>query len=172
MQQEMMNWQCLRQSKGQSVQEYTQTFCKKTLNLGILLYTQETLLKYIGGLHSYLKHTILMLNPSNFDEACVQSIHIESSRGDVGGSVSTDTWQRKDAGKMKEKKIATTRKEKPTCKHCKKVGHDEDRCWILHPNLKPKKFVNHGRKNTTATTVQVDHGLDSDDDTQVVAMGI
>jgi hypothetical protein len=115
MQQEMMNWQCLRQSKGQSVQEYTQTFRKKDLNLGIPLYTQETLLKYIGGLHSYLKHTILMLNPSNFDEVCVQAIHIESSKGNVGDSVSTDTWQRKDARKRKEKKTATTRKEKPTC---------------------------------------------------------
>jgi hypothetical protein len=142
MQQEMMNWQCLRQSKGQNVQEYTQIFRKKALNLGIPLYTQETLLKYIGGLHSYLKHTILMLNLSNFDEVCVQAIHIESSKGNVGDSVSTDTWQRKDAGKRKEKKTTTTRKEKPTCKHCKKVGHDEDRCWVLHPDLKPKKFSN------------------------------
>jgi hypothetical protein len=64
--------------------------------LGIHLYTQETLLKYIGGLHSYLKHTILMLNTSNFDEVCVQDIHIESSKGNVGDSVSTDTWQRKE----------------------------------------------------------------------------
>jgi hypothetical protein len=39
MQQEMMNWQSLRQIKGQSVQEYTQIFRKKALNLGILLYT-------------------------------------------------------------------------------------------------------------------------------------
>jgi hypothetical protein len=112
LQQEMMNWQSLRKVKGQSVQEYTQIFHKKDFNLGIPLYTQETLLKYIGGLHSYLKHTIRMLNPSNFDEVCVQAIHIESSKGNVGDSVSTDTWQRKDAGKRKEKekKIATTRK--------------------------------------------------------------
>jgi hypothetical protein len=174
MQQEMMNWKSLRQAKGQSVQEYTQTFRKKALNLGIPLYTQETLLKYIGGLHSYLKHTILMLNPSNFDEVCVQAIHIESSKGNVGDSVSTDTWQRKDSGKRKEKekKTTTTRKEKPTCKHCKKVGHDEDHCWILHPELKPKKYANQGRKNTTAATVQVDLGSDSGDETKVVAMGI
>ena len=145
MQQEMMNWQCLMQSKGQSVQEYSQTFCNKSLNLGIPLYTQETLLKYIGGLHSYLKLTILMLNPSNFDEVCVQAIHIESSKGNVGDSVSTDTWQRKDAGKRKEKekKTTTTRKENPTCKDCKKVGHDEYRCWVLHLDLKPKKYANH-----------------------------
>lgn len=144
MPQEMMNWKCLRQSKGQSVQEYTQTFRKKALNLSIPLYTQETLLKYIGGLHSYLKHTILMLNPSNFDEVCVQGIHIESRKGNVGDIVSTYTWQRKDAGKWKGKKTTTARKEKPTCKHCKKVGHDEDRCWVLHPELKPNNFADIG----------------------------
>jgi hypothetical protein len=142
--------------------------------LGIPLYTQETPLKYIGRLHSYLKNTILMLNPSNFDEVCVQAIHIESSKGNVGDSVSKDTWPRKDVGKRKEKekKTTTTIKEKLTCKHCKKVGHDEDHCWILHPKLKPKKFVKQGRKNTTAGTVQVDLGLDFGDETQVVAMGI
>ena len=165
MQHEMMNCQSLRKVKNQSVQEYTQIFRKKALNLGIPLYTQETLLKYIGGLHSYLKNTILMLNPSNFDEVCVQAIHIESSKGNAGDSVSTDTWQRKDAGKRKEKKTTTAGKEKPTCKHCKKVGHDEDRCWVLHPDLKPKKYVNKGRKNTTVAIVQVDLGSDSSDDT-------
>ena len=71
MQQAIMDWQNLRQGKGQSIQEYTQVFRKKTLTLGIPLYTQDTLLKYIGGMHSYLKHTILMFSPSNFDEVCV-----------------------------------------------------------------------------------------------------
>jgi hypothetical protein len=115
-----------------------------------------------------------MLNPSNFDEVCVQAIHIESSKGNVGDSVSTDTWQRKDAGKRKEKEknTATARKDKPTCKHCKKVGHDEDRCWILHLDLKPKNYANHERKNTTVATVQVDLGSDFGDETQVVAMVI
>jgi hypothetical protein len=174
MQQEMMNWQSLRKNKGQSVQEYTQIFHKKELNLGIPLYIQETLLKYIGGLHSYLKHTILLVNPYNFDEVYVQDIHIESSKGNVGDSVSTNTWQRKDAGKRKdkEKKTATARKEKPTCKNCNKVGHDEDHCWVLHPDLKPKKYANQGRKNTTDATFNVDIGSNFGDETQVVAMGI
>jgi hypothetical protein len=115
-----------------------------------------------------------MLNPSNFDEACVQAIHIESSKGNVGDSVSTDTWQGKDSGKRKEKekKTNTTIKEKPTCKNCKKVGHDEDRFWILHPKLKPKKYSNQARKNNTTTTVQVDLGLDSSGETKIVIMGI
>jgi hypothetical protein len=142
--------------------------------LGIPLYTQQTLLKYIGGLHSYLKHTILMLNPSNFDEVCVQAIDIESSKGNVVDSVSIDTWQTKDPGKRKEKekKIATTRMKKPTCKHCKKVGHVEDHCWILHPEMKPKKYAKQRIKNTTNVTVQVDLGSDYGDETKVVFMGI
>ena len=45
--------------------------------LGTPLDTCETLLKYIGNLHSYLHHTLLMFNPNEFDEVCVQAIHIE-----------------------------------------------------------------------------------------------
>jgi hypothetical protein len=32
------------------------------------------------------------------------------------------------------------KKDKPSCTHCKKEGHDEAHCWSLHPELKPKKF--------------------------------
>eukprot|EP00253_Pinus_taeda_P017995 PITA_17995 len=64
MQQAMMSWQTRRQLKGQSVQGYTQEFIKRALILGISLDSPETLLKYIGGLHSYMRHTILMFNPT------------------------------------------------------------------------------------------------------------
>ena len=46
--------------------------------MSIPLYTQETLLNFIGGLHSYLHHTIFMFNLTNLDEVCVQATHIES----------------------------------------------------------------------------------------------
>jgi hypothetical protein len=42
-------------------------------------------------------------------------------------------------------------KEKRTkfnCEHCHRDGHTKDRCWVLHPHLKPAKF-----KNTEAKTV-------------------
>ena len=58
-------------------QEYTQKFRKRALLLGVNLNSQDTLLKYIGGLHSYLKHTIIMFNPNNLDEVCVQATHLE-----------------------------------------------------------------------------------------------
>ena len=70
MQKLIMNWKKFRQLKGQSVQDYTQEFRKRALMLGVDLHSRETLLKYIGGLHSYLRHTILMFNPTSLDEVC------------------------------------------------------------------------------------------------------
>jgi hypothetical protein len=67
----IMDWKIFRQAKGKSVQRYTQEFRKRALILGIDLSSQETLLKYIGGLHSYLRHTIIMFNPINLGEVCV-----------------------------------------------------------------------------------------------------
>ena len=64
----IMSWHNFRQFKGQTVQDYTQEFRKRALLLGVNLNSQDTLLKYIGGLHSYLKHTILMFNPTNLVE--------------------------------------------------------------------------------------------------------
>ena len=76
MQKVIMNWQNFRQLKGQNVQEYTQEFRRRSLLLGVGLQSQDTLIKYIGGLHSYLNHTILMFNPSSLDEVCVQATHL------------------------------------------------------------------------------------------------
>jgi hypothetical protein len=36
-----------------------------------------------------------------------------------------------------ERKVAAALKKGPVlCSHCKKAGHSEERCWILHPELK------------------------------------
>jgi hypothetical protein len=51
------------------------------LSLGIPLHTPETLLKYIGGMHSYLHHTILMFNSTNIDEVSIQATHLEANKG-------------------------------------------------------------------------------------------
>lgn len=42
------------------------------------MQSQDTLLKYIGGLYSYLRHTILMFNPTNLDEVSLQATHLEA----------------------------------------------------------------------------------------------
>ena len=73
-----MDWKSFRQLKGKSVQDYTHEFRRRDLILGINLYSQETLLKYVGGFHSYLRHTILMFNPTNLDEFCAQATDLEA----------------------------------------------------------------------------------------------
>jgi hypothetical protein len=64
---EMMEWKTLRKSKGQTVQSFTEEFGKKGLALNIPLDSYETLMKYIGSLHSYIHHTLLFFNPTSID---------------------------------------------------------------------------------------------------------
>jgi hypothetical protein len=74
----MIEWKTLRQSKGQNVQSFTEEFRKKALALNIPLDSYETLMKYIGTLHSYIHHTLLLFNPTSLDEVCVQATHIQN----------------------------------------------------------------------------------------------
>jgi hypothetical protein len=67
----MMEWQTLRQSKGQTIQSFTEEFRNKALALNIPLDSYETLMKYIGALHNYIRHTLLLFNPTSLDEVCV-----------------------------------------------------------------------------------------------------
>jgi hypothetical protein len=64
----MMEWKTLRRSKGQTVQNFTEEFRKKARSLNIPLDYYETLMKYIGALHSYIHHTLLLFNPTSLDE--------------------------------------------------------------------------------------------------------
>ena len=124
MQKSIMDWQHFRQLKGQSVQDYTHEFRISTLILGINLYSQENLLKYIGGLHSYLMHTILMFNPTNLDEVCVQATHLEE-RGKESIDEKSDNFLEYEGkvngnfnGRGKRNSSIKKEKEKLTCKHC------------------------------------------------------
>lgn len=100
-----MDWKNFRQLKGQSVQNYTQEFRRRELVFGVDFSSQDTLLKYIGGLHSYLRHTILMFNPTNLDEVCVQATHLEVRGKSISGEKSESSLEigEKGKGKFKEK---------------------------------------------------------------------
>jgi hypothetical protein len=139
-----MDWKNFRQAKGQNVQRFTQEFRRRDLVLGVDLSSQETLLKYIGALHSYLRHTILMFNPSNLDEVCVQATHLEARGRTETHEGNKNPFSHGDKGKKKFKgngqKNVVVKKEGETftCKHCSKDGHDKDHCWKLHPERRPK----------------------------------
>jgi hypothetical protein len=59
----LIEWQSLKLRKGQTVQEYTDRFQKMALMLDIPLQTQETLMKYIGGLPAHIRNTVFMFGP-------------------------------------------------------------------------------------------------------------
>ena len=177
MQKSIMDSQNFRQLKGKSVQYYIDEFRRRALILGINLCSQETLLNYIGGLHSYLRHTILMFNPKNLDEICVQATHLE-----VRGKQSIDEksesfleYEGKGKGKFnvrgKRNNPTKREKEKLTCKHFSKNGHDEDHCWQLHSGFKANKLKSK-EKGKTTTIIEHELGSVSGDETKITTIGL
>ena len=51
---------------------------KQALNLGITLDTPKVVTKYIGSLHSYIRHSLLLFEPTTIDSASMKAIHIEN----------------------------------------------------------------------------------------------
>lgn len=103
MQKTIMDSKNFRQGKGQIVQNYTQDFGRRALVLGVNLSSQDTLLKYIGGLHNYLRHTILMLKPTNLDDICVQATHLEARGKNISEEKSESSLEYGEKGKGKFK---------------------------------------------------------------------
>lgn len=138
------------------------------------------MLKYIRGLHSYLRNSILVLKPSNLDEFCVQATHLESrGKGSFIDKFDNDNFVKKSStvaeiGKGKKTTIVK-KDDKLSCSHCERKGHDEDHCWKLHPKLKPKWAHKQNQKQKgkeKAKNVVMDHGSDSDDETKITTMGL
>jgi hypothetical protein len=77
----------------------------------------------------------------------------------------------KHKGKFRSTATVKTNDEKPICSHCEKKGHVEDRCWKLHLGLKPK-WARHQKGKRKTTTIVRDHGLDSKDESKLIAMGL
>jgi hypothetical protein len=74
----MMEWKTLRQSKVQNVQSFIEEFRKKSLAFNIPLDSYETLMNYVGALHSYIHHTLFLFNSTSLDEVFVQTTHLEN----------------------------------------------------------------------------------------------
>jgi hypothetical protein len=172
----LIEWQSLKLRKGQSVQEYTDGFRKMALMLDIPLQTQETLMKYIGGLPAHIRNTVFMFGPTNLDEVSVQATYIEAGKAGMSGesSFSKKDDKRKRYGNGKNANTVSKKEEKPSCKHCKKEGHDEDKCWQLHPEKRPKWFKGKKGTQTVAATTSkpIDLGSDSGDESKMTLVGM
>ena len=73
----VIDWKNFKQLKGKNVQVYTQEIRIIALLLGVYFHSQDSFLKYIGGLHTYLRDITLMFNRTSLDEVCVQATHLE-----------------------------------------------------------------------------------------------
>lgn len=118
-----------------------------------------------------------MFNPDDFDEVCVQAIHIESGgRPFKFSSQSSKELETKDSsdstGKdnSKRKKSTMAKLERPTCSHCHRIGHDESNYWKLHLELNPKKFLKEKDEKKAIAVVQQDVDSDSGDERRITAM--
>jgi hypothetical protein len=124
------------------------------LMLDTPLHTQETLMKYIRGLPVHIHNSVFMFGPTNLDEVYVQAIYIEA--GKIGVGVSDESSSRKEEKRKWNGKNANSvarKEDNPSCKHCKKEGHDEDHYWKLHLEKRPKLFKEKkGRKKVATTT--------------------
>eukprot|EP00253_Pinus_taeda_P025542 PITA_25542 len=109
----LMNWQYLRQGKGQDVQSFTEEFRKQALNMSIALDTPEVVTKGKNERDDQSRKS--PFKPPN--------------------GKSKAKW------KGEEKKIAIAKEgERPYCNHCKKEGHNDNHCWKQHPENCPKKY--------------------------------
>jgi hypothetical protein len=157
------------------MQEYTDGFRKMALMLDIPLQTQETLMKYIGGLPAHIRNIIFMFGPTNLDEVSVQATYIEAGKPGVSGESSSSRKEdkRKRHGNGRNANAVAKKEGNPSCKHCKKEGHDEDRCWQLHPEKRPKWLKEKkGMQTVEKTSKPTNLGSDSGDESKISLVGM
>jgi hypothetical protein len=99
------------------VQEYTHSFRKMDLMLDIPLHTQETLMKYIGGLPTHIRNIVFMLGPTNLDEVYVQATYIEAGKARVSRESLSSRKEDKRKWHGKNSNAVTRKEGNPSCKN-------------------------------------------------------
>jgi len=113
----LMDWKYLRQGRGQDIQSFTEEFRKQALNLGITIYSPEVVTKYIGSLHSYIRHSLLLFEPNTIDSTSVKDIHLKNrgknERDDHSKKphFKPPNGKSKVKGNGKEKRTTSTKKD-------------------------------------------------------------
>ena len=97
-----------------------------------------------------IKHILRAEKLPSLDEVCSQ---IQREQGSVGlfSGKGEMIMAHKVTFKSEDRKILL-------CDHCKKRGHIKDKCWILHPHLKPAKFKVQANYSQEASTEQAQAG--------------
>jgi len=98
------------------------------------------------GYSDLIKHILRSEKLPSLEELCAQIQKEQGSVGLFGGKGDLIIANKAEGNEHKHEGIANKGYYKPedkkvwVCDHCKKKGHGKDKCWILHPHLKPQKF--------------------------------
>jgi len=145
-------WYRLIQSYNQSVQDYTSEFSNQGMALDVDLDEYTIYMKYVSGLHEYIRKELKMFSVKSITEASIKASAIEGrlkkhetkgSKGKFGTTSSKD--EVKDIGQSKSK-------EGLVCIHCKQSGHLVDKCWDKSPELKPQNLQKKDAKKSLAAS--------------------
>lgn len=90
------------------------------------------LLTLNSSFNDLIKHLLRAERLPSLDEVCSQ---IQKEQGSLGlfSGKSELPWANKATYKQEDRRTLM-------CDHCKKKGHVKEKCWVLHPHLKPAKF--------------------------------
>ncbi|KAF8046625.1 hypothetical protein N665_3581s0001, partial [Sinapis alba] len=86
----------------------------------------------------------LLLTLNSSYNVCAQIQKEEGSVGLFGGKGELVVINQDEAAVASKGVYKHEDKRVLICDHCKKKGHMKDKCWILHPHLKPNKFRERG----------------------------
>ncbi|XP_010451299.1 PREDICTED: uncharacterized protein LOC104733420 [Camelina sativa] len=84
------------------------------------------------AVNDLIKHILRGDKLPTLDDVCSKVQKEQGSLGLFSGKEEL-AMANKGVYKHEDKKVVI-------CDHCKKRGHNKDKCWILHPHLKPAKF--------------------------------
>nr|CAD1823571.1 unnamed protein product [Ananas comosus var. bracteatus] len=137
--------------------DYTTDFRRQALALGISLDDPQVFRKYTAGLQERINDELRLFGVRDITSASQTTMAIEQkNKLSRGEKPSRETAE----GSKKFKKNGSKKKGSSDldlyCDHYKVTEHIKDRCWKLHPEMRPKKKDDRGKRTmTTATTSAV-----------------
>ncbi|KAG7583619.1 Integrase catalytic core [Arabidopsis suecica] len=87
-----------------------------------------------------IKHLLRAEKLPNLEEVCSQIQKEQGSLGLFGNKGELAMANKGELTTANKGSYKSENKRGLTCDHCKKTGHTKEKCWILHPHLRPSKW--------------------------------
>ncbi|KAG7556889.1 Reverse transcriptase RNA-dependent DNA polymerase [Arabidopsis suecica] len=91
------------------------------------------------GYNDLIKHLLRADKLQNLEEVCSQIQKEQGSLGLFGSKGELVSGNSSELASANRGNFNTNRGKAPWCDHCKRSGHAKEKCWILHPHLKPAR---------------------------------